>query len=85
MAVVKGKKSGTDKKASGKAVKAPDEAASTEPVEVSKRVIQLTHDGDTRNFSKFVVDKEANPGVVGSIYAPPGTVSVRVLIEEPAE
>jgi hypothetical protein len=67
-------------KAAPKASEAP--AVATDG-DVTKIQFELAHTGDTKNYAKFEVP--TGNGCVGSIYAPLGTVTVKVLLIGPAD
>lgn len=63
---------------------APAKAAATAPAEDTTAELQkvgpfeLIHDGDTKSYAKFLLDKDTM-GAVGTVYAPLGTTMVKVV------
>lgn len=58
-------------------------AAKAKPVEaekVTRFTVELEHTGDTKSYAKFSVPENLKGTMVGNVYAPLGTHTVKVLI-----
>lgn len=67
------------KTAPAKAAPAP-KAPAAEKVDVTRFTVALEHVGTTKSFEKFAFPDSYKGVVVGNVYAPPGTVEVKVLV-----
>lgn len=58
----------------------PAKAAPEVAPVAGKFTVELEHAGDTKSYAKFLVPANLKGTVAGSVYAPPGTTTVKVLI-----
>lgn len=59
---------------------APAAKTPAEKVDVTRFTVALEHVGTTKSFEKFAFPDSYKGVVVGNVYAPPGTVEVKVLV-----
>lgn len=71
----------TTTKSAPKAAPAAKAEEATAPA--GRQVHNYTHERDTKSYAVFT--PPADSGLKGSVYAPLGTVSVRLAVEGPAE